>query len=101
MPQAKLDQFDEATVALSAFARALSHPARISILRYLAIHGEVPCLDIVGAQPLSQPACSRHISELVKAGLVKARPDGNHIYYRLEQSALRGFCQAMSTTLHP
>ncbi len=100
MPQAKLEAFDEATVALSAFGRALSHPARIAILQFLADKGEVACLDIVAAVPLSQPACSRHIAELVKVGLLAARPDRSRIYYRLERAALQSFCKAMSATLH-
>ena len=49
---------------------ALAHPARIRILQHLAGRGEVPCMDIVAAVPLSQPACSRHINDLRKAGLL-------------------------------
>ncbi|GAA5481170.1 ArsR/SmtB family transcription factor [Haloferula sargassicola] len=101
MPQAKLEAFDEMAVALAGFGRALSHPARIAILRFMASRGEAPCLDIVAALPLSQPATSRHISELTKAGLLQARPHGSHIYYRLERSALEAFCRAMSATLRP
>ncbi|MBB5353560.1 DNA-binding transcriptional ArsR family regulator [Haloferula luteola] len=88
-------------VELSAFGKALSHPARIAILHFMADKGEVPCLDIVAAVPLSQPACSRHVAELTKVGLLVARPDGNHVFYRLERASLARFCEAMSATLHP
>lgn len=101
MPQAKLEMFDGSMVSLSAFARALSHPARIAILRFLASREEAPSLEIVASLPLSQPACSRHLSELVKAGLLSSRPDGNHVFYRLERKSLSRFCEAMSATLHP
>lgn len=100
MPLAKLEVFDDAQVRLSGFAKALSHPARISILQQLAKEKELACLAIVDALPLSQPACSRHLAELVKAGLVKARNQGNFVYYRLEKKALDQFCKSMAAALH-
>jgi DNA-binding transcriptional ArsR family regulator len=101
MPLAKLDAFEKSSVELAAFAKALAHPARICILRYLAGKGEVPCMDIVAALPLSQPACSRHINELRKAGLLKSRTRGNNVFFCLDDKVMSGFCLAMSQTLHP
>lgn len=101
MPVAKLEAFEEASVALAAFAKALAHPARICILRFLAGKGEVPCMDIVAALPLSQPACSRHINELRKAGLLQSRTQGNQVLFRLDEAALGRFCQGMNQALHP
>lgn len=100
MPLAKLDAFDAGIVQLSAFAKALSHPARIEILRRLAHGGELCCSDIVAALPLSQPASSRHIAELVKAGLLKMRAQRSQVFYRLERKALDQFCRSMAATLH-
>ena len=101
MPLAKLEAFEESSVKLAAFAKALGHPARICILRYLAGKGEVPCMEIVAALPLSQPACSRHVSELLKAGLLKSRTQGNNVFFQINGSALNGFCRAMNEALHP
>ena len=101
MPVAKLEVFDETSVRLAGFARALAHPARISILRFLAGKGEVPCMDIVAALPLSQPASSRHINELRKAGLLKSRAHGNNVLFQLDESILHPFCEMMGSTLHP
>lgn len=101
MPLAKLEAFEDSSVKLAGFAKALSHPARICILRYLTGKGEVPCMEIVAALPLSQPACSRHINELYKAGLLKSRVRGSHVFFRLDESALSGFCHAMNSTLRP
>jgi DNA-binding transcriptional ArsR family regulator len=101
MPLPKLEDYDPRLVRLSAFARALSHPARIAILRRLGTDGEVAAMDIVAGLPLSQPACSRHLRELVGVGLIKGRIDGSHVYYRLESKALDRFCQNMAKTLHP
>jgi ArsR family transcriptional regulator len=101
MPQPKLEDFDPGLVALAGFGKALSHPARIAILRLLAGGREAASMDIVDALPLSQPACSRHLAELVKAGLIRSRSAGSRVFYRLEPKAVASFCSAMSTTLHP
>ncbi len=101
MPLAKLDAFEKEAVDLAAFAKALAHPARIRILQYLAGRGEVPCMDIVAAVPLSQPACSRHINDLRKAGLLKSRTQGSHVFFRIDESALKQFCRNMNQALHP
>lgn len=101
MPLARLDVFEKESVDLAAFAKALAHPARIRILQYLAGRGEVPCMDIVAALPLSQPACSRHVNELRKAGLLKSRLHGSNVFFRLDESVLGQFCQKMNLTLHP
>lgn len=101
MPIAKLDAFEKEAVDLAAFAKALAHPARIRILQYLAGRGEVPCMDIVAAVPLSQPACSRHINELRKAGLLKSRTHRSNVFFEIDVSALERFCQNMGRTLHP
>jgi ArsR family transcriptional regulator len=101
VPVAKLEAFDKSSVEMAGFARALAHPARICILRYLAGKGEVPCMDIVAALPLSQPACSRHINELRKAGLLKSRTHRSNVMFQLDEAALARFCKSMNLALHP
>lgn len=101
MPLAKLEAFEDSVVHLAAFAKALAHPARIEILRFLAGKGEVACMDIVGALPLSQPATSRHVNELKRAGLLRSRASGNHVWFKIDEAALGTFCEVMGRTLHP
>lgn len=99
MARAKIEKFDDHLVTLAGLSKALGHPARIEILRYLAKHGELPCMAIVDHLPLSQPASSRHINELLKAGLLDSRTDRTRIYFRVRGKALRDFCSTMSETL--
>lgn len=101
MPIAKVHAFDNRSVKLAAFAKALSHPARIRILGFLVRAGESACMDIVAELPLSQPACSRHINELKRAGLLKSREAGKQIFFRVDGMALKAFCRSMNGTLHP
>ncbi|MDP3849416.1 MAG: metalloregulator ArsR/SmtB family transcription factor [Luteolibacter sp.] len=100
MPVAKLEAFEKTSVDLAAFAKVLGHPARICILRQLAANGEMPCMEIVAALPLSQPACSRHINDLRKAGLLKSRTLGSNVFFRIDESVLNQFCQTMNLLLH-
>lgn len=100
MPLAKLEVFDEEIVALANFAKALSHPVRIEILKSLGQTGELACMEIVRKLPLSQPACSRHINVLLRAGLLTSRIHGSNVFFKLNQSALYTFCETMNKVLH-
>jgi ArsR family transcriptional regulator, arsenate/arsenite/antimonite-responsive transcriptional repressor len=101
MARAKTEVFEDQMVELAMFAKALGHPARIEILRHLATTGEQPCMSIVNELPLSQPACSRHINELLRVGLLESRASGTQILFRIRKQALSSFCTMMSQTLHP
>jgi DNA-binding transcriptional ArsR family regulator len=100
MASAKLEGFEMETVELAAFAKALSHPARIEILKILRQSGELACMAIVRNLPLSQPACSRHIHELLRAGLLSSRSRGSNVFFKLNQTALERFYSAMNRSLH-
>ncbi len=100
MARAKTEVFDEDLVGLAAFAKALAHPARIQILRHLADSGEQPCMEIVNRLPLSQPACSRHVNELLRVGLLESRSVGTQILFRIRKQALKTFCTMMNQALH-
>lgn len=101
MARAKTEVFEGRLVELAVFAKALGHPARIEILRHLAVAGEQPCMAIVEVLPLSQPACSRHINELLRVGLLESRSVGTQILFRIRKQALGAFCSLMNQTLHP
>lgn len=101
MPRAKFEEFDESLVMLAHFARALSHPARIRILRLLAQRGELPGMALVAELPLSQPTCSRHLNLLLEAGLLRSRQSGKQFFFQLDTAALREFCESMNQVLHP
>jgi ArsR family transcriptional regulator, arsenate/arsenite/antimonite-responsive transcriptional repressor len=101
MPVAKLESFEKTEVGVAAFAKAIAHPARVCILRFLAGKGEVACMDIVAALPLSQPACSRHINELRKAGLLKSRARNSNVFFMLNETALSRCVHAMNSALQP
>ena len=67
---------------------ALSHPARIEILRRLSAGGCCCCKDIVGSLDLAQSTVSQHLKVLVSAGLVRYAAQGQRSLYEVDREAL-------------
>ncbi len=82
--------FEASVVRLADFAKALSHPARIEILKILAKENTCICGEIVAVMPLSQSTVSQHLKELKKAGLVTGEIDGVKSCYCIHWEALEG-----------
>ncbi len=81
MAYSKAAVFETTDKELALFAKALAHPARIAILRYLAQRNECICGDIVSELPLSQSTVSQHLKELKECGLVQGTIDGPRVCY--------------------
>ncbi|RMH14340.1 MAG: ArsR family transcriptional regulator [Gemmatimonadetes bacterium] len=71
-------------------ARALGHPARITILRALAGQACV-CGELVDALPLAQSTVSQHLRTLREAGWIQGTVDGPRTCYCLDVEAVRRF----------
>ncbi|MDH6357727.1 MULTISPECIES: helix-turn-helix transcriptional regulator [Bacteroidales] len=71
MAFSKAEQFDEKDVAIARYAKALSHPARVAILRLLSKQDYCYCGDIVEDLPIAQSTVSQHLKELKNAGLIE------------------------------
>lgn len=74
--QTKADDFDVELGELAEQAKALSHPARLTILRFLAEQNSCICGDIVEELPLAQASVSRHLKVLKEAGLINVTQRG-------------------------
>jgi len=57
------------------FAKALAHPVRLTILKYLNNQSCCFTTDLVGALPLAQSTISQHLKELKDAGLIQGAID--------------------------
>src|SRR5215467_9143560 len=77
----KKEEFTQKEQDLAAFAKALSHPARIAILKVLAQKNECICGEIVEVLPLAQSTVSQHLKELKTAGLITGEVDGPRSCY--------------------
>ena len=77
----KKEEFTQKEQDLAAFAKAMSHPARIAILKILAQRNECVCGEIVEVLPLAQSTVSQHLKELINAGLINGTIEGARSCY--------------------
>lgn len=83
----KANIFDEQEKLLATYAKALSHPARIAILKKLATSDTCICGEIVEVLPLAQSTVSQHLRELLSAGLIQGAVDGPRSCYCINWEA--------------
>jgi DNA-binding transcriptional ArsR family regulator len=80
---------------LAVALAALSHPARLAILRSLSARC-CCCGEVVGELDLAQSTVSQHLKVLVAAGLVEMKPDRQRSLYRIDRKALAAVAEALS-----
>ncbi|HYH15854.1 MAG TPA: metalloregulator ArsR/SmtB family transcription factor [Flavisolibacter sp.] len=93
----KKEEFGKKEQELAEFAKALSHPARIAILKVLAQKNECICGDIVEVLPLAQSTVSQHLKELKNAGLIEGTVDGPRSCYCINWKAFEKFNNDMNS----
>jgi DNA-binding transcriptional ArsR family regulator len=79
----KAEKFDGSLQELARFARAISSPARLAILKYIAETKSCVSGDISDYIPLSRTTVSQHLKELRDIGLIHGEIDGLRINYCL------------------
>ncbi|MBL0133677.1 MAG: winged helix-turn-helix transcriptional regulator [Chitinophagaceae bacterium] len=87
----KKEEFSPKEQDLALFAKALSHPARIAIMKILANKNECVCGELVEALPLAQSTVSQHLKELKSAGLINGTVDGPRSCYCINWKAFEKF----------
>lgn len=85
----KTDYFTGNQNQIAMMAKALGHPARITIIEHLLKVNACICGDIVSELPLAQPTVSQHLKELKNAGLIKGSIEGNTICYCIDERAFK------------
>jgi ArsR family transcriptional regulator, arsenate/arsenite/antimonite-responsive transcriptional repressor len=89
----KKEKFDSELQELAGFAKAISHPARLAILKYLAETKSCISGDISDHLPLSRTTVSQHLKELKNLGLIHGEIDGVKINYCLCSSQIGQFLE--------
>jgi ArsR family transcriptional regulator len=78
------DQFDR-------IAKALADPTRVAVLEAIGQEDDCPCVRLRDAFPVSKATISHHIKELVRAGLVEARREGQFLHCQVRRDILRDY----------
>lgn len=61
----------------------LSHPERLRVLCHLSERGEMPVSELQEHVELSASALSQHLTRMRQEGLISARRESKHVYYRI------------------
>ncbi len=77
----KREIFSEKQNEIALFAKALGHPARVSILEHLFQIDSCVCGDLVNEIGLAQATISQHLKELKKLGLIQGNVEGTSVCY--------------------
>ncbi len=78
---------------LARLAKAVAHPARAAIVRFLLSGGECVCGGIVDRIPLAQATVSQHLKVLKEAGWIKGEVDGPRVCYCARPETLQRFVE--------
>lgn len=78
----------EAEARLAGFCKALGHPHRVRILRFLIAQEACFAGQIADQLPVAASTVSQHLAHLKKAGLVQGEIDGPRRCYCVAPEAL-------------
>jgi ArsR family transcriptional regulator len=89
MVYAKTQLFENELQTSSELFKALGHPARLAILKYLAETKTCITGDFADELPLSRTTVNQHLKELKDAGLIVGTIEGAKTCYCLDLDKLR------------
>ena len=94
---ARIEDFPNKELTLAEFAKALSHPARVAILKTLASKAECICGELVVDLPLAQSTVSQHLKTLKAANLIMGTVDGPRSRYCINKKNFEKMAELMSS----
>ncbi len=77
--------YSDITEQTARYAKALSHPVRLAILKYLSNQSCCYTGDLVSEIPMAQSTISQHLKELKDAGLIIGEIELPKIKYCINQ----------------
>ena len=77
--------YSETTEQTARFAKALSHPVRLAILKHLSTQACCYNGDLMDVIPLAQSTISQHLKELKEAGLIIGEIETPKVKYCINQ----------------
>jgi len=78
----------DASEQLATYCRALGHPHRVTILRFLLAQDACFVGEIADQLPVAASTVSQHLSQLRAAGLIRGEVDGPRRCYCVEPEAV-------------
>ena len=72
-------------------AKALSDPRRVALLETIGSADEFPCQRLCREFPVSKGTISHHMKELLRAGLIRARREGQYKLYEVCRDTITAY----------
>jgi ArsR family transcriptional regulator, arsenate/arsenite/antimonite-responsive transcriptional repressor len=89
MASAKIQLFNNELNNTAKVFKALGHPARLAILKYLAEAKTCITGDFADELPLSRSTVNQHLAELKETGLIKWHTEGVKTFYCLDYDKIQ------------
>lgn len=86
---AKVGLFSKELQETAVVFKALGHPARLAILKFLADTNTCICGDISNELPLSRTTVNQHLKELKDLNLIRGDIEGVKTNYCLNKEVLK------------
>lgn len=89
----KKNVFTPETEKFARYSKALAHPVRVFIIRYLAENADTCCYsgDLAEELPIARSTLSEHLKELKNAGLIQGEINPPFIKYCLNKQNLEEY----------
>ncbi|MFA9389127.1 MAG: ArsR/SmtB family transcription factor [Prolixibacteraceae bacterium] len=100
MVQAKTELFSTDLIEQAAMFKALSHPARLQILQFLAETNSCITGDISDELPLSRTTVNQHLKELKDTGLIQGHVEGTKTNYCLNPGKIEYLNDSLQRFFH-
>ncbi len=100
MAYAKIELFTKEFQKRSELFKALGHPARLAILKYLADIKTCITGDIADELPLSRTTVNQHLKELKDAGLITGTTEGVKTCYCLNPEKIKELKEMSETFIN-
>jgi len=72
-------------------AKALADPRRMALLESIGGEREYSCQKLCFEFPVSKGTISHHMKELVRAGLIQSRREGQYRFYEVRREVLAAY----------
>ena len=100
MAFAKIELFNSDLQVCAELYKALAHPARLAILKYLAESKTCITGDFADELPLSRSTVNQHLKELKDAGLVIGTTEGAKTFYCLNFEKIKELTEKSESFLN-
>ncbi len=97
MGTTKSNLFSNTENRIAELAKAIGHPARVAILKFLAKQKGCFCGDLVDELPLSQSTISQHLKALKEAGIITGNLEGKSTSYCINTKTWKETSQLLTS----